>query len=94
MLIYKYEEGAVTITPPAHAVARVSVRAITRRMLREEEEEEETEVINNSPVTNALIPERYQVQTTSRNVKDRPQIAFSPCSFIEFPRSSPALTSI
>ena len=91
MLIYKYKEGAVAITPPAYSAARVEY---IQRYDPPPDESDEQEMVQASRggfgnsllhATNALIPERYQMQRIGPSKNDRPQIAFSPCCSIKFP---------
>ena len=89
-LIYKYKEGAVTLTPPAYSAARVPYFSSLDGRDDENEEDDVEFVINarygGGMACNALVPAMYQVERISPFKRDRPQIAFTPCvGMVEFP---------
>lgn len=93
-LVYKYKAGAVEITPPAYAAARVTddydYSDSEEERSDDGEDEGELEVVlsqdeGDIPVMNVLIPFQYQIERLGKYKHDRPHIAFSPCGQVEFP---------
>lgn len=91
MLMYKYQEGAVTITPPAHSVASVWHWLVENAQDYEDPEYDypyDGPPLGIQQVTQVLaesVPWSGSVFLNSEQKANPPQIAFSPCGMVEFP---------
>jgi len=83
LLIYKYKEGAVTITRPAYSVSRVE----THNPNNDDEGELETFTTpyGTRHAVNVFVRDLCNFECLGRKITDRPQIAFAPISYVEFP---------